>query len=157
MLRQAVVWSQRGRRAGLLPGAIGMLKKDQTAGEIAAKIPASVAIFEKLGIDYCCGGDRSPADTCRRPTLAKPGARFIAASASLKPTCTGIFTWKTTFFFLERWNWRRRADPSGCDQALSGERRRKTTWKRLRQQAPTPICSTGICGEKYFRMAPVVG
>jgi len=28
-------------------------------GEIAATLPASVTIFERLGVDYCCGGSKS--------------------------------------------------------------------------------------------------
>lgn len=29
-----------------------------TIGEIAATVPASLAVFERLGVDYCCGGKR---------------------------------------------------------------------------------------------------
>ena len=33
-------------------------------GAIAASRPASIAVFERLGLDYCCHGDRSLADAC---------------------------------------------------------------------------------------------
>jgi regulator of cell morphogenesis and NO signaling len=33
------------------------LTTELTVGELAARFPASLRIFEKLGIDYCCGGN----------------------------------------------------------------------------------------------------
>src|SRR5687767_3110687 len=36
-----------------------------TVAEIASKSLAAVRVFEKLGIDYCCGGKRPLADVCR--------------------------------------------------------------------------------------------
>ena len=37
-----------------------------TVSEIAAKSLAAVRVFERLGIDYCCGGKRPLADVCRQ-------------------------------------------------------------------------------------------
>lgn len=37
-----------------------------TVSEIAAKSLAAVRVFEKLGIDYCCGGKRPLTDVCRQ-------------------------------------------------------------------------------------------
>ncbi|MCC7234336.1 MAG: iron-sulfur cluster repair di-iron protein [Bryobacterales bacterium] len=37
----------------------------RTVAEIAAGSIAAVRVFEKLGIDYCCGGKRPLADVCR--------------------------------------------------------------------------------------------
>jgi iron-sulfur cluster repair protein YtfE (RIC family) len=34
------------------------LAATKTVGEIAAEIPSTTREFEKLGIDYCCGGSR---------------------------------------------------------------------------------------------------
>jgi len=42
-----------------------MIAGQKTVGEIAAEIPASVRVFEKYGIDYCCGGGRPLAQACR--------------------------------------------------------------------------------------------
>ena len=39
--------------------------QDRTVSEIAAGSLAAVRVFEKLGIDYCCGGKRPLADVCR--------------------------------------------------------------------------------------------
>jgi regulator of cell morphogenesis and NO signaling len=35
-----------------------------TVGEIAAQLPGATREFEKLGIDYCCGGHRTLHDAC---------------------------------------------------------------------------------------------
>jgi regulator of cell morphogenesis and NO signaling len=37
----------------------------KTVGELAAEIPAATRIFEKLGIDYCCGGGTTLEEACR--------------------------------------------------------------------------------------------
>jgi regulator of cell morphogenesis and NO signaling len=37
-----------------------------TVSEIAAKSLAAVRVFERLGIDYCCGGKRPLTDVCRQ-------------------------------------------------------------------------------------------
>lgn len=39
--------------------------QDATVSEIAASSLAAVRVFERLGIDYCCGGKRRLADVCR--------------------------------------------------------------------------------------------
>ncbi len=41
-----------------------MSKNTKTVREYALEIPAATRIFEKLGIDYCCGGSRSLVDAC---------------------------------------------------------------------------------------------
>src|SRR5262252_2041087 len=35
-----------------------------TVGELAARLPNATRVFEKYGIDYCCGGRQSIADAC---------------------------------------------------------------------------------------------
>jgi len=39
---------------------------NQTVREIAIEHPATVRVFESLGIDYCCGGKRTLNDACER-------------------------------------------------------------------------------------------
>ncbi len=39
--------------------------QDRTVSDIAANSLAAVRVFERLGIDYCCGGKRPLADVCR--------------------------------------------------------------------------------------------
>lgn len=41
-----------------------MFETTKTVREYALEIPAATRIFEKLGIDYCCGGGKSLADAC---------------------------------------------------------------------------------------------
>lgn len=42
---------------------------DKTVRELAVGNPASTRVFEKLGIDYCCGGNRSLRDACQSANL----------------------------------------------------------------------------------------
>ncbi len=43
-----------------------ILEQDQTVREIAIRHPASVRIFEALGIDYCCGGKQPLGQACAK-------------------------------------------------------------------------------------------
>lgn len=47
-----------------------MFETTKTVREYALEIPAATRIFEKLGIDYCCGGDKSLADACAKAGIA---------------------------------------------------------------------------------------
>ena len=42
---------------------------EKTVQELAVENPAATCIFEKLGIDYCCGGNQSLDDACRAANL----------------------------------------------------------------------------------------
>jgi len=42
---------------------------DKTVGELAIESPSATRVFEKLGIDYCCGGNRSLEEACRTANL----------------------------------------------------------------------------------------
>ena len=41
----------------------------KTVGEIAAEMPGSTREFEKLGIDYCCGGSRTIGEACAHANI----------------------------------------------------------------------------------------
>ena len=41
----------------------------KTVGELAAENPAATRVFEKLGIDYCCGGSNTLEQACRAAGL----------------------------------------------------------------------------------------
>ena len=43
---------------------------EKTVRELALENPASTRVFEKLGIDYCCGGNRSLSEACRSANLS---------------------------------------------------------------------------------------
>ena len=49
---------------------------NQTVREIVQQCPATVPVFEALGIDYCCGGNRSLEDACDRKNI--PVDRVLA-------------------------------------------------------------------------------
>jgi regulator of cell morphogenesis and NO signaling len=42
---------------------------EKTVRELALENPATTRVFEKLGIDYCCGGDESLEKACRNANL----------------------------------------------------------------------------------------
>ena len=42
----------------------------KTVGEIAAEMPNATREFEKLGIDYCCGGSRTLGDVCAEANIS---------------------------------------------------------------------------------------
>src|SRR5687767_12344463 len=47
-----------------------MFEATRTVRDYALEIPAATRIFEKLGIDYCCGGSTSLADACVKAGVA---------------------------------------------------------------------------------------
>jgi regulator of cell morphogenesis and NO signaling len=42
---------------------------EQTLGDLVSERPALAAAFERLRLDYCCGGDLTLAEACRRRAL----------------------------------------------------------------------------------------
>ena len=60
-----------------------MFETTKTVREYALQIPAATRIFEKLGIDYCCGGGQSLADAC-----VKAGVAVDEVLGSLKTNVT---------------------------------------------------------------------
>ena len=46
-----------------------MTPTTQTVREIALEQPSSIRVFEKFGIDYCCGGRRPLAEACTAGNL----------------------------------------------------------------------------------------
>lgn len=43
---------------------------EKTVRELALENPAATRVFEKLGIDYCCGGNQSLEQACRAATCS---------------------------------------------------------------------------------------
>src|SRR5437588_3347520 len=43
---------------------------ERTVRELALENTAATRVFEKLGIDYCCGGNKSLGDACRASNLS---------------------------------------------------------------------------------------
>jgi regulator of cell morphogenesis and NO signaling len=45
------------------------LSATQTVRQLATEVPNATRIFEKLGIDYCCGGGKSLEDACQQAKI----------------------------------------------------------------------------------------
>src|SRR5690606_21615751 len=57
-----------------------------TVAELAAAIPSSVRVFQRLGIDFCCGGKKPLAEACReRGVSADEVIREIDAAQRTAP------------------------------------------------------------------------
>src|SRR5690348_10769990 len=56
---------------------------EKTVRELALENPAATRVFDKLGIDYCCGGKRSLEEACRTANL-----NLDEVCASLENACT---------------------------------------------------------------------
>lgn len=46
------------------------ISTSKTVRELAVEIPEATRIFEKIGIDYCCGGGKSLGDACATANLS---------------------------------------------------------------------------------------
>jgi len=46
------------------------IEATQTVGELAAAVPGATREFEKLGIDYCCGGSRTLGEACAEAKIS---------------------------------------------------------------------------------------
>jgi regulator of cell morphogenesis and NO signaling len=56
---------------------------EQTLRHLASSNPAAARIFEKFGIDYCCGGERSLTQAC---SAAKVSIREVADALEAPPS-----------------------------------------------------------------------
>lgn len=63
--------------------------EDITVRDIAANSLAAVRVFEKLGIDYCCGGKRPLGDVCREKGLDAAGVQKELDDAMAAPLSEG--------------------------------------------------------------------
>ena len=57
------------------------ISPELTVADVARQHPAAVPVFERLGIDYCCGGKRTLKDV-----LAERGLEWSAVEAQLEST-----------------------------------------------------------------------
>jgi regulator of cell morphogenesis and NO signaling len=55
---------------------------EKTIGELALENPAATRVFEKLGIDYCCGGGQTLAQACQAAQVSIDEAKTALAAAS---------------------------------------------------------------------------
>jgi regulator of cell morphogenesis and NO signaling len=71
---------------------------NQTVREIAINNPATVRIFETLGIDYCCGGKRSLQEACDRANVQMARALELLADAKPEPVSSEENRWVNASF-----------------------------------------------------------
>ncbi|MCW5549787.1 MAG: iron-sulfur cluster repair di-iron protein [Opitutaceae bacterium] len=64
---------------------VGPIHPDQTVGDIVVAAPGLARIFEQLGIDYCCGGQRPLAEAALEKGFdPKTVAALLAAAVSAR-------------------------------------------------------------------------
>lgn len=64
---------------------------EKTVGELALENPGATRVFEKLGIDYCCGGGRSLEEACRAAhvSIGQAVDALAAAKQAAQATAQG--------------------------------------------------------------------
>jgi regulator of cell morphogenesis and NO signaling len=67
----------------------------ETVGEIAAQFPASIGVFERYGIDYCCAGSRPLEEACRRQGADPAAVLEDVRQALLGPTPGAEIDWRS--------------------------------------------------------------
>ena len=64
---------------------------NRTVRELASATPGAARVFEKFGIDYCCGGERSLAQAC---SAAKVNLQEVAEALEEPQTQSGDRDWQ---------------------------------------------------------------
>ena len=93
-LRRLVTAVTDSHRRAFQNRSMATLTEERTVGELAAELPASVRIFEKYDIDYCCGGKTSLAAACAGRGIA-PNQLIEELDALLAPTPRTAPDWRT--------------------------------------------------------------
>ena len=83
----------RGRRPAREQHA-DTLTEEKTTGEIAAERPGFVRVFDKYGIDYCCGGKISLTGACTGHGIP-PEQLLQKLDAALVPAAGTTRDWQT--------------------------------------------------------------
>ena len=71
---------------------------EKTVREWALENPGAARVFEKLGIDYCCGGQQSLEQACRVAGLSMDSVLEAVADAA----CRGE-NGAAVFYALKKW------------------------------------------------------
>jgi regulator of cell morphogenesis and NO signaling len=61
---------------------------DRTLGEIAVALPAAIAVFRRVGLDFCCGGDATLRDAAAARHLPLPALEAELAGLAAEATET---------------------------------------------------------------------
>ncbi|MGE5205746.1 MAG: iron-sulfur cluster repair di-iron protein [Chlamydiota bacterium] len=68
---------------------------NQTVRELAVENPAATRVFEKFGIDYCCGGGKSLREACRAANVAPDKLVELLQAADRGKSTNGNKDWKS--------------------------------------------------------------
>jgi regulator of cell morphogenesis and NO signaling len=79
---------------------------DRTVRNLAVEVPGATRVFEKLGIDYCCGGGKSLEDAC------------IGAGVSLEEVMAALEAGKERYAGKESEDWQSRSLTELMDHAM---------------------------------------
>jgi regulator of cell morphogenesis and NO signaling len=63
-----------------------------TVRDLAVTVPGATRVFEQLGIDYCCGGNRTLADACTKAKVSLEDVMASLAQAERQPDEVSIWT-----------------------------------------------------------------
>ena len=66
----------------------------KTVGEIAAELPNATREFEKLGIDYCCGGSRTLGEACADAKISVEEALERLQKSTITATSASSADWQ---------------------------------------------------------------
>ena len=73
---------------------------EKTVGELALENPGATRVFEKLGIDYCCGGGQTLEQACQAAHVSIDRVADSLAAASRPASATApARNWQTEPLF----------------------------------------------------------
>lgn len=73
------------------------INSTNTVGDLAVAVPGATRVFEALGIDYCCGGNRTLDDACRFANISvEEVVRSLAQDEKSSPSSEPTQDWQQT-------------------------------------------------------------
>lgn len=69
---------------------------EKTVSEIAVERPQSIRVFEKFGIDYCCGGAKPLEEVCMKLGVTADSVLDAIAKLELKAGSDDLHDWATS-------------------------------------------------------------
>ena len=65
------------------------VRPETTVAEIASELPRAIPVFQRHGIDFCCGGRRALAEVCAEKGIGFDALAGEIASAGSEPAASG--------------------------------------------------------------------
>ena len=67
---------------------------EKTVRDLALESPSATRVFEKLGIDYCCGGDKPLEEACRAAKLSVEEVQNALDEEQCESSSTAVRDWQ---------------------------------------------------------------